>query len=253
MRRPARRPRCLRKPPKSPLQGEVASRAMTEGCPTLPSVDTPPSAADAAATSPAGGGMERNLLALAVEAARARATLGEISAALEDVFGRYGTQPTPVSGIYGGAYAEDERWARLIRGVERSSAVSVASPGCSSPRWARTGMTGARTSSPRCSAISVSRWWRAHSSRRRRKPRNRAGPRRRCRRRLQPGGGAQDTDPRTHRPPARRRPRRYQGHRGWRYSRTGLSGALRCRGAGDFRPRHQSCESGRGCAEAAGP
>ncbi|KTW11169.1 methylmalonyl-CoA mutase, partial [Sphingomonas sanguinis] len=59
-----------------------------------------------------------NLLALAVEAARARATLGEISAALEDVFGRYGTQPTPVSGVYGGAYAEDERWARLIRGVE---------------------------------------------------------------------------------------------------------------------------------------
>ncbi|WP_322964374.1 methylmalonyl-CoA mutase [Sphingomonas fuzhouensis] len=64
------------------------------------------------------GGMGSNLLALAVEAARARATLGEISAALEDAFGRYGTQPTPVSGIYGGAYAEDERWAQLIRGVE---------------------------------------------------------------------------------------------------------------------------------------
>ena len=59
-----------------------------------------------------------NLLALAVEAARARATLGEISAALEDVFGRSGTQPSPVAGVYGGAYAEDERWARLIRGVE---------------------------------------------------------------------------------------------------------------------------------------
>lgn len=62
--------------------------------------------------------MGNNLLALAVEAARARATLGEISSALEDAFGRYGTQPTPVSGIYGGAYAEDERWARLLRGVE---------------------------------------------------------------------------------------------------------------------------------------
>ena len=101
-----------------PLQGEVASRSDDGGVSPLPSVDTPPSAADAAATSPAGGGMERNLLALAVEAARARATLGEISAALEDAFGRYGTQPTPVSGVYGGAYAEDERWARLIRGVE---------------------------------------------------------------------------------------------------------------------------------------
>jgi len=58
-----------------------------------------------------------NLLALAVEAARARATLGEISASMEDVFGRYGTQPTPVSGIYGGAYTDDARWARLTDGV----------------------------------------------------------------------------------------------------------------------------------------
>jgi len=59
-----------------------------------------------------------NLLALAVEAARARATLGEISSAMEDVFGRYGTNPTPVSGIYGGAYHEDARWDRLVAGVE---------------------------------------------------------------------------------------------------------------------------------------
>ena len=58
-----------------------------------------------------------NLLALAVDAARARATLGEISAAMEDVFGRYGTLPTPVSGIYGGAYDGDARWARLEDGV----------------------------------------------------------------------------------------------------------------------------------------
>ncbi len=59
-----------------------------------------------------------NLLALAVECARARATLGEISSAMEDVFGRYGTQPTPVSGIYGGAYEDDTRWTRLTDGVK---------------------------------------------------------------------------------------------------------------------------------------
>jgi len=59
-----------------------------------------------------------NLLALAVEAARARATLGEISSAMEDAFGRYGTNPTPVSGVYGGAYREDARWARLVEGVD---------------------------------------------------------------------------------------------------------------------------------------
>ncbi|MFK3891518.1 methylmalonyl-CoA mutase [Sphingomonas sp. NPDC079357] len=60
---------------------------------------------------------DANLLALAVECARARATLGEISSAMEDVFGRYGTQPTPVKGVYGGAYTDDARWLRLEDGV----------------------------------------------------------------------------------------------------------------------------------------
>ena len=41
---------------------------------------------------------DANLLALSIEAARARCTLGEISLALEDAFGRYGTVPTPVAG-----------------------------------------------------------------------------------------------------------------------------------------------------------
>ncbi|MBX3593856.1 methylmalonyl-CoA mutase [Sphingomonas sp.] len=58
-----------------------------------------------------------NLLELAVEAARHRATLGEISLAMEDVFGRHGTVPTPVKGIYGGAYDDDARWERLKDGV----------------------------------------------------------------------------------------------------------------------------------------
>jgi methylmalonyl-CoA mutase len=58
-----------------------------------------------------------NLLGLAVECARQRATLGEISLAMEDVFGRYGTKPTPVKGVYGGAYGEDAKWQGLIDGV----------------------------------------------------------------------------------------------------------------------------------------
>jgi methylmalonyl-CoA mutase len=61
---------------------------------------------------------DANLLQLSVEAARARATLGEISQALEDVFGRYGTTPEPVKGIYGGAYEGDPRWARAGAGVQ---------------------------------------------------------------------------------------------------------------------------------------
>ena len=60
---------------------------------------------------------KENLLGLAVECARRRATLGEISAAMEDVFGRYGTNPTPVKGIYGGAYKDDARWTNLVDGV----------------------------------------------------------------------------------------------------------------------------------------
>ena len=62
-----------------------------------------------------GGG---NLLELAVEAARHRASLGEISDAMEAAFGRYGTQPVPVTGIYGKAYAADARYAQVIEGVE---------------------------------------------------------------------------------------------------------------------------------------
>ncbi len=63
-----------------------------------------------------------NLLGLAVECARRRATLGEISQAMEDVFGRYGTSPKPVQGVYGGAYGEDADWAGLKRGVEAVAA-----------------------------------------------------------------------------------------------------------------------------------
>ncbi len=59
-----------------------------------------------------------NLLELAVVAARARATLGEISSAMEDVFGRYGTTPTPVKGVYSAPYAGDPRWAQVVDGVD---------------------------------------------------------------------------------------------------------------------------------------
>ena len=58
-----------------------------------------------------------NLLALAVEAARADATLGEISAAMERVFGRYDTVPVPVRGIYASAYAGDPRYEQVTNGV----------------------------------------------------------------------------------------------------------------------------------------
>ena len=75
-------------------------------------------AAQASAPVKASGqSLEHNLLARAVDAARARATLGEISAAMEDVFGRHEAVPHPVRGIYGAAYSDDARWARVIEGI----------------------------------------------------------------------------------------------------------------------------------------
>ncbi len=68
-----------------------------------------------------GARCDGNLLALAVDAARERATLGEISDSMEAVFGRYGTQPTPVKGVYGAPYAGDKRWAQVVDGVEAVS------------------------------------------------------------------------------------------------------------------------------------
>ena len=43
----------------------------------------------------------------AVEAARFRATLGEISGALEDIFGRYTAQPFSIQGVYAQQMAHD--------------------------------------------------------------------------------------------------------------------------------------------------
>jgi methylmalonyl-CoA mutase len=71
----------------------------------------------ALAAMTAGAKSGGNMLALAVDAARARASLGEISDAMEVEFGRYNTTPTPVSGIYGSAHEFDKRWAQVVDGV----------------------------------------------------------------------------------------------------------------------------------------
>jgi methylmalonyl-CoA mutase len=64
----------------------------------------------------AGARGDENLLRLSVEAARVRCTLGEISDALERAFGRYGTTPEPVRGIYGKA-RRDGRWKLAEEGT----------------------------------------------------------------------------------------------------------------------------------------
>ena len=59
-----------------------------------------------------------NLLALAVEATRRRATVGEISAALEREFGRFNAQAQTVSGVYGSAFQEDEDWQSIAADID---------------------------------------------------------------------------------------------------------------------------------------
>ncbi|MDA9848073.1 methylmalonyl-CoA mutase [Luminiphilus sp.] len=61
---------------------------------------------------------EGNLLALAIEATRHRATVGEISAALEVVYGRFVAQAQTVSGVYGAAYADDADWRAIISDID---------------------------------------------------------------------------------------------------------------------------------------
>jgi len=68
-----------------------------------------------------GAKADGNMLALAVDAARKRASLGEISDAMEAAFGRYATKPTPVKGIYGAAYEGDPQYALVVDGVDAVS------------------------------------------------------------------------------------------------------------------------------------
>ncbi|MFQ5438623.1 MAG: methylmalonyl-CoA mutase, partial [Paracoccaceae bacterium] len=59
-----------------------------------------------------------NLLELAVAAARARATVGEISNAMEKVFGRHRAEVKTLAGVYGAAYEGDAGFAAIQREVE---------------------------------------------------------------------------------------------------------------------------------------
>ncbi len=62
---------------------------------------------------------EGNLLEAAVSAARARATIGEISSAMETVFGRHRAEVRTLSGIYGAAYEGDECFESIKDDMER--------------------------------------------------------------------------------------------------------------------------------------
>ena len=60
-----------------------------------------------------------NLLEAAVEAARCRATVGEISIAMEKIFGRHSAEVKTLAGVYGAAYEGDEDFVTIQKSVEK--------------------------------------------------------------------------------------------------------------------------------------
>ena len=59
-----------------------------------------------------------NILSVAIEAARARATLGEISDTLETVYGRHQAQSTTISGVYGADFSSDEQYNMIQNSID---------------------------------------------------------------------------------------------------------------------------------------
>ncbi len=79
----------------------------------------PDACAAALAALEAAAGGAGNLLAAAVEAARARASVGEISDAMERAFGRHRAEVKTLAGVYGAAYAGDAGFAAIQADVEK--------------------------------------------------------------------------------------------------------------------------------------
>ncbi len=65
---------------------------------------------------------DANMLEPAIAAARARATVGEMSDAMEKVFGRHRAEVRSISGVYGAAYEGDESFRRVQEEVEAFAA-----------------------------------------------------------------------------------------------------------------------------------
>ncbi|MCU0445957.1 MAG: methylmalonyl-CoA mutase [Microscillaceae bacterium] len=89
---------------------EAVLAEITQACQSLPSEGE----GESITPSSPSGSEGRNLLALAVKAARLRATLGEISQAMEKVFGRYKATIRAISGVYSAEVSDDENF-RLAR------------------------------------------------------------------------------------------------------------------------------------------
>ncbi len=89
--------------------------------------------------------MENNLLALAIDAARAKATVGEISDALEEVYGRHQAEIRTISGVYRDEAGKAGNISTATELVEKFEQAEGRRPPASwSRRWVRTDTTAAR-------------------------------------------------------------------------------------------------------------
>ncbi|MFC4048138.1 methylmalonyl-CoA mutase [Actinomadura syzygii] len=86
---------------------------------TQAALDALTRAAEAAESGDRAPGLEQNLLALAIDAARAMATVGEISGALEKAYGRHAAQIRTISGVY-------REEAGQVTDIERARAATAA-------------------------------------------------------------------------------------------------------------------------------
>jgi methylmalonyl-CoA mutase len=75
-----------------------------------------------------GAAGDANLLELSIDAVRARATVGEISDALEEVFSRHRATIRSISGVYGSAYEGDEGYERIRREIDEFAKVEGRRP-----------------------------------------------------------------------------------------------------------------------------
>ena len=99
---------------------DAALAALSEAAATTTNAPTPAAAAPTENCKlKTENSTNTNLLALAVEAAKARATLGEISAALESKFGRYQATIRSISGVYRMSYGEDQTITEVRALVEK--------------------------------------------------------------------------------------------------------------------------------------
>ena len=62
---------------------------------------------------------EGNALDLAIKASRARCSVGEITFALEKIWGRYNSNNQTITGVYGSLYEDDKEWKKIKEDIEK--------------------------------------------------------------------------------------------------------------------------------------